>query len=446
MESMPNEILLNIFEYLSASDLIALSTLCRVFNFVISDFKLVKKLHLNFRKLNGDESSIGNRRYVQLKIGTFMPSLHYPILQDIGIDLMNLSFKNLKLKLDLIRKILVGTPNVTKLSFDRVTLSDVPKVMKQPFPQLKNVNLSSTASDPRLYRVIRDCNFIEIAISQRADDGFYRFVELNRLLHSQIMLKHFSVDGLCKTSLFADDNLDKVKFCLESFSVTDSIFQRTIHLKTFIEAHAATLRKLQISKIKLCDFSTVLNKLNQLKSLSLATIDLGYLEPMLSVEELSIAGHKITEAALDKFPSVKLLKMTRVDKKSILDVLSRSMMWLEDVEVTECPIDCLNVPTIKRLSLKRVNFPSNFFKIHHKIEHLIIRNCSVVTNEVIKELAQNVQSLKSLILIKSGFFTNDSLLAIRDFCNSLTELRIEGQTDLDWKLLENRKELKIYIL
>lgn len=449
MNSMPNEILLEIFSYLSASELIALSTMCRAFNRIISDSVLVKKLLLNFRQSTKDESSIGNRRYTRLNIGSFTPTLHLTILRDtpIGGDLVSINLRNHKFKLESIRKILNETPNVKELSFNRIKLSDVPKVIRQPLPQLKNVDLISTESDSRIYRVLCDCGFEKITISQRFDDGFYRFSEFHRLLKSQTTLKHLSFNGLYKTSLFTDDSLDKVDFHLESFSVTDSIFLRTVHLKTFLEAHSKTLRTMKISKITLCDFSTVLNKLNALTSLSLATVELGYLETLAKVEELSIEGHKIKDTVLEKLPNVKRLKLLRVDRKSLLNSVSKYMKDLEFAEIAESSINGLAAPTIKNLSLQSVHCPPNFFEVHFNIEHLSIDHCSGVTDETVGEIVKFLRNLKSLTIICADI-TEESLFEIRDSCASLEILRIEALEDteksLDWRILESRKEIKVY--
>lgn len=440
---MPDEILLLVFEYLSAIDLIALSKLGPTFCNLISDLKLVKKLSLYFGRQDGD-GPIGIRQYEQLKIHAYFYKCHYRIIQDIGTNLVTLSIMNHKLKLNSLRAILVGTPNVRNLSLERVTLSDVPRSMKLPLPRLQDVSLKSKESDPRLYQVLRNCNFNEISISQQADDGFYRFKELDHLLRSLTALKSLSFDRLCKTSLFDEDILSDVNFQLEHFSVTDSVLNRTVHLKEFIESHAATLKRLEISKIESCDLSTVLNKLENLSSLSLRTVDLRYLGPMVNVEELSLTGHKITETAWDKFPSIRKLKLVRIKKKTVFTIISRTMLDLQDLEVKECKIAELKVPSIKRLSLHTVFCPTEFFNIHCNIEHLSMVNCFGVTNNTIKEIAQSLHRLKTLTIIKSDI-TDDGLLLLRDYCDSLRELRIAGNPLLDWRLLEDRKEIKVYI-
>lgn len=393
MDLIPNEILLSIFYYVSASDLIGLSTLCKKFNSVINqDFKLVKKLRIYFRKSNRCIQSVGSRRYSQLYIGVFFPTTHHSVLEDIGAYLLTVNFRNHKFKLDTIHRILVLTPNVTKLSFERVTLSDVPKTLKQPLPQLKGASLLSSETDPRLYRILYSCCFNQIGITQHHTDGFSRFAELNRFLHSQTILKQLSFDGFFKTSLFTDNTLDNAQFQVENFSINDSMLLSTIHLKTFIEAHAASLRKLEISNIELCDLSTTISKLKHLTHFSAEGTALNYLETMKSIEVLSMTGKQISQEAFMKFPCVKRLKLKHVFNVNVFDIISNDMKELEKLEIVECSINNnLFVESIKELSLHNVRCPTDFFYCHSNIEYLSMTNCSLVDDNTIEEIVKGLQ-------------------------------------------------------
>lgn len=447
MELLPKEMLFGIFEYLPASDLISLTAVCSAFDEAISNSKLVKKLLLSFRKLNGEDGSIGRRRYVQLQIGYFKPTYHFSILSDIGAQVVSLTFKNHKFKLDLIRRILVATSNVKTLKLERIRLSDVPNIMKQPFPELKQLSLTSNESDPRVYRVMMKCSLKDLRIRQSAQDNFSNFSDLIHLLQTQVHLKHFTLDGFCKTGLFSDDALDETNFQLESFSLKNSTFQRTVHLKSFVEFHTVTLNQFEMCNVALCDFSAVLNQSKQLKVLNISNVSLNYLETLETVEELAITGHKVVGKVLCKMPCVQRLKLKWMKDKRLLSIISDSMKDLECVEVTDGAIEGLNIPTMRMLTLCSVDqCPDDFFKINYGLEELRIENCSFISDRMVENIAESLLKLKSLTIMNSGKITNESLKAINDSCLALRNIKISRSGDnLDWKLLENSRDVKIYI-
>lgn len=447
MNFLPSELLLEIFKHLSSSDLLALTSLCTVFDETISNSKLVHKLLLNFRKLNGEAESIGSRRYINLNIGFYKPNVHHSILQNIGSNLTRLSFKSNKFKLDSLRKIINLTPNVTSLSFERITLSDVPKAMKRPFPELFQTRLTLKESDPRILRILSNCEANHFGLHQSSEDSYVDFTDVIRFLRSQTQLKTLEFSGFCKTSLFTDDALDKVNLNLESVSVKDSLFHRTVHLKSFIEGQWRSLTRAEFSALELFDVSTILNRLKNLKCLTISDVSLNYLEPLPRVEELTVIGQKVSEEIFDKFPSVKRLRLKRVRKKSILNNISKCMKELESLEVEDGSISELNIETVKVLSLKNIDSCSPDFSLllNPNIEHLSIENCSSISDEVIESISQSLNQLKSLNINQSGRITNKSLESIQHSLKLLEKLTIISQNDLNWKLLSSRKNLKLFI-
>lgn len=449
MELLPKEILCKIFQFLSADELLKLTALCRAFNDAISgDLKLVRKFRLYFRKTNFGENSIGSRRYEQLRIGFFKPNHHFAILHDIGDRLVNLSFRNCKFKLDLVRKILLCAANVTHLSFERLKLSDVPNVLKKPLPVLNVIKLClSIESDPRVFRVLQNCVIKELTLSQTPHDGFDDFKEFERFIRMQKKLKHLSVDGLCKTSLFSDTTLDKVDFQLESFSVKNCLFYRTVHLKSFMENQTETLQKVEICDVESCDFSTVLNRLGQLKSIIVSNTNLHYLEVLPTVEALSIEGHKIDGNLLDHMPCIQQLHLKFVRNRKMLENISQNMKELESVFVTDGTIEGMRASSMKILSLVCVdNCPDDFWANNNKIEILIIENCAFICENSIEKILKTLKSLRSLSLLNQISITNKCLLTIRDNCVNLQMVMLRGvNKDLDWKLVEDTRKIKIYI-
>lgn len=360
---------------------------------------------------------------------------------------MRLTFKNCKLKLDVLRKVLNATPNVAKLTFDKLKLSDVPNEMKQPLPSLSELVISSIESDPRLYRVLSKCTAIELKLTHSTSDGIFYFTDFNHFLKAQKQLKSFVVDGMYKTSLFTDDSLNKVSFQLESFSVRNSLFQQTVHLKSFIEGQVETLKHFEAYKVDQCDLSAVLNQMKQLKRLKVSDILLNYLESLPTVETLEVIGSRVNDAIYEKTPNVRHLKLKWVKKRESLHKVDRCMNNLESLEVTEGAIDGLLVPTLRRLELRcAADQCPGFFTLNRDIEQLKLENCSFVNDEYIEAIAKNCPLLIALTITGCGKFTNKSLSLIGESCSSLKMIRIDGARErLNWQLLPMRKELNVFI-
>lgn len=364
MNFLPEEILLDIFKNVSARDLICLSFVCKSFYETINkNQKLIKKFQLCFRKLNGDEDSIGSRRYSQLRIGFFKATLHYAILDDVGEHLVKLSLTNCNQKLETIRRILLLTKNVREFTAERVRLTDVPNVLKKSLPVFNDINVTSIESDPRLFRIFNDSSIAELTLCQSLHDGFADFSDLTNVLKVQTRLRSMTMDGFHKTGFFSDDQLNKVKFRLESVAITNSHFNRTVYLKTFLELHANTLKIFKIGSVELCDFSDVLNQSTRLERFSIYDVKLNYLEQLSTVEELTITGEKFDVKILMKLPSVKRLILKDVWSEKVLKIISEYLNELEAVTIYGGSMNGLKLPKVKRMSLISVDsIPNNFFE------------------------------------------------------------------------------------
>ncbi|CRL04937.1 CLUMA_CG018074, isoform A [Clunio marinus] len=441
MDLLPAEMLFEIFKDLSAEDLINLSCVCKSFNaFINNELNLVRKLQMCFRKLNyKDESTLGDRQYTKLCIGFFSTSYHRKLFHSISSRLTTLSFSNIKLKLNILKAILNAAPNVTSINFFKFTLLDAPRVLKKPFPQLDIKSLVCTRCDPGVYRIFNECNIKELTVINDDKDDFYDFRHLTSLLKSQKTLKCIFIEGLFQTNLFIDESLDKVDFHLESFTIINGNFCKTIHLKDFIENHADSLTRLTISDVEYCDFTPSLICLTNLRMFDFSNIFLHNLETLESVEILSIGGQKmnISKGCLSKFPFTKILKLKWMRNEEMLDIMSQNMKELVEVEITEGIVDGLKSKTLKTIVLDNVDrLPLNFFIENDKIEDFTFLNCSFVNDEIIENVV-SLKHLSRLTIIRSGNITNNALKLIRNNCKHLEKIVVkENGNHLNWKLMD----------
>lgn len=441
LNSLPEEVLFEIFQYLDDQDLLSLTTASKVFNDIISSTKLSKRILLKFRKRNRDCSTVGQRRYTKLRIGCFPPSFSV-VLHEIGQNLTDLSFKNCGLKFDIVRRILVETPNVARLTCDRVELFDVSRNTKQPLPALKNLHVTCYSTPSSLFRLLHNCSVSELVVQ----DNIYSVGGLAGFLRTQRKLEHLSLES-CDLELFEDSALNDVSFALKSFSLTKAKPIQTAHLKQFLELHSPSLEKLELF-VHCCDFSAELNQMRKLKSLTVTNAYMAYLEPLPTVEELTLNGPNNVGEVYTKFPCLKSLTLRRIGSHSILEKISQNMRDLEKVHVFEGSISDLQVPSVKSLTLEKVDrCQEEFFAIHKNIESLDLHYCAFIDDLAIADIARNVRNLKSLSLIGCKRISNESISTIRDECKQLNKIIIRASSEsLDWRLLQQKdRRVDIYL-
>lgn len=408
MESLPAEILLEIFKYLPANDLLELAAVCRTYRDLVAGSNLVEKLELKFRKLNSDKVTLGDRQYKKLRIGFIKPRFHHEILDRIGRDLTTVTFRNSKLKIDAIRATLVLCPNISELVFDNSWLSDVPKHLKGPFPVLSGVKLSSTNSDPRIFRILRECTVVELKMCLTST-FFNDFKDTKQFLLEQPCLVNLSLNGFYRTNFFEDNSLDSVKFKLKSFTLKHASFLRTDHLKRFLKSQMTSLEQLRVSDIDKCDLSDVINQSSCLQSLSISRMPLNYLDPLKTVTDLEITCHKILNVGvLRNFPSLKHLRLRRVGQEWISGAISENFPELGNLELDGVSAKNIKLYNLKKLKLKDVGeAPPDELLIN--LEELSVERCYFVDDKFLQDAEKLMIKLQNLTVVDCGTIKYDKM-------------------------------------
>lgn len=416
MQSLPAEILLEIFKYLPANDLIELTGTCKAYRELIADSKLVKKLELRFRKLNGDKTTLGSRRYTRLRVGFIRKQLHFELLDRIGREMTTVAFRNSKLKIDVIRAVLVrAVPNVTELNFDNSWLSDVPKLLKGPFPVLTRLKLSAINSDPRVFRILRDCSVVELKMCLTGT-FFNDFTDTKQFLLGQSGLVALSLHGLHRTNFFEDNILDGVKFKLKSFTLKHASFLRTDHLKRFLKVQMWSLESLRVAAVDKCDLSDVLNQSRCLRSLTLSLMTLNYLQPLTSVTDLDITYSKtLNVKVFECFPCLKHLRVSGVGLEDISKAISENFKELESLELDGGSARDTALYNLKKLKLKNVDDPPSY-EIFKSIEEFTVERCWFVDEDYLRT-SKLMENLKVLTIVDCGTIKYDRVYLLKSVDN-----------------------------
>lgn len=135
MDFLPNELLLEIFTYLQANDLISLTNVCSKFNHLICNSEsLIDKIPL---VLDSRHSDIKYQKYSQIIVADLDGNLAVNILQKLNTSVKQLTFKRGSYGLKHIHEILMACPNVKSIKFTRGSLRGEVELSENELPRLK---------------------------------------------------------------------------------------------------------------------------------------------------------------------------------------------------------------------------------------------------------------------------------------------------------------------
>lgn len=155
---LPAELWIQIFQYLSADDILKLTQVSRLYRDIVSKSSLLtSKLTLRFSKRHS-YCHMGRRRYGKLNVSYVKDSLYCNILKFIGTDITELTFSCYNFTFNSIRQILVLCENVKVLKFSFILrLHGMQEVSgNEKLPKYRNIELAVDQCDPRIFKVLRN--------------------------------------------------------------------------------------------------------------------------------------------------------------------------------------------------------------------------------------------------------------------------------------------------
>lgn len=137
---LPLEVIIEIFSWCTKSDLLNLTLVCKDFNEIISNScKLMETVSILFTKeksLN-DEVWNGVRKYSHILVHSIHPQKGR-IFQDNIIYLTNLELKDIKIKLESLRKTFFKFPNLKHLKMESIIVRSTDnRIFHGPLPVLE---------------------------------------------------------------------------------------------------------------------------------------------------------------------------------------------------------------------------------------------------------------------------------------------------------------------
>ena len=136
---LPLEVILGIFSWCCKSDLLNLTLVCKDFNEIISNCsKIMEKVSIQFapEKITNNEIWAGIRKYSHVLVHSTHPQ-KARIFQDNKMYLTNLEIKDIKVRLECLRKTFFKFPSLKHLKMELISVRPVDNGFFQgPLPVL----------------------------------------------------------------------------------------------------------------------------------------------------------------------------------------------------------------------------------------------------------------------------------------------------------------------
>lgn len=409
MDLLPEELLIEIFNYLSSSDLLHLTTLNSYFNEVISSSpQILKKFSLYFRK--SEEVWIGSRAYSNLIIENYSVIQHEKILQDVGGNIRSLKIKrwNWSLDIDRLLEIFRLCPNLKLLKFEKIQFNFMLKLNEENLPKYDNLELELLETDSRILPIFKNCTARTFSFDYVPSGGRFTIPEVIDFIKRQESLEELTLSGFVAfidagmgKIIFNDVTLSSVKFRLKKLCLKMSPLYETIHFNNFLRLHAGSLTHLEIDSMFFWDFSHFLTECTNLTNLKILKRDRQSMltRKLETVKSLTIEGI-VDKIYLANFPNLKFLNVSKL--KVTRNVFDER---IECDKIEELVIDkswlggFFKFPALKKIHFKDIRVLSpEIFQVNCQLEEIIFENCMGLSSNVIQKIDENCEMLKVFVV------------------------------------------------
>lgn len=409
LSQFPSEILIEIFDFLSVTDLKNLALVCRHFNSTINNTKLSNKFLLNFDENFQNREWIGSRKYSQVTMEDEKGS--FAILKSIGHDLKRLTVDIRSIDLKTIARILNLCPGLKFIKFEDVkTHSYLDDLGHRELPRHSNVEIWIENTTPNIFDLFKFMKISKLTIvgpTRESDfDSCYSTgdcrIAFGKFMKSQKILEDLTLMNFKPpATLFGDNSLDSVKFKLKKFKIQNFRLDN-LNFFHFLDNHKDTIQKVEMDT----------------RGLSLEFVR--FLENSPNFTELVFTGNLLASRTFNTvtkltanfnlarsnwqqyFPNLKELKIQSECRMGIPLGFFDHMKNLERLEIhsTHFPnMRFISIPTVKYLTLRHVtgDFPKFFEYQSSNLNELIIDDCNVVWLQFyLREIKERKLKLKKM--------------------------------------------------
>jgi F-box-like len=442
MDSLPVEILCEIFKRLPETELPKVSTVCRKFCEIIEKFELITTILI---QKSNDESHTPTRKYKKLIIKESIGTNYCKALPVVGELIQEVKFHNHESCLKDVADILNFLPNVKVVTFYYIHFDRDDEVVEKLEHTLTGVELKFYESNVQIFKIMHNMSIKSIDIQLYGDSPYYNWIDFAPFMKIQRECEFLSVANIFESNLLYHV-IPSGPYKLKEFAIRASDLEEWIYLETYLSEHFDTLERLTVERSP-WDPSIVVEQCPNLKYIELSedVVANNIQKALTSVEELSI---KLPLETLDKFPNVRKLSIEEASAEDN-QAITANMSKVKNLSVRYGTLANLHLENVIKLKICSVNpIEPEFFQHYTKVENLELTNCYTLHDAVLESVAQNLKNLKVLRIHGMNDLTENAF----EILKSLKMLKIlEMSTwsqghDGKWKTLEKEiNGLQVYV-
>jgi len=384
-QNFPEEILVEIFKYESAEDLLSLALVCSNFNYVVSNNScLVRKFVVSFNHRRSDSRWIGSRKYTNFKISGCNKiefERYVNIFSRYGRHVRYLKLEGNTFNIISLKIIFVLCPYISRVVFrynnilQDVDVSFSLRYLNAIDYEGESLSIEKFNKSTSLTTIILSGN------QQYPDHHNERFLSVQTNLKKMRLMDFYRGGFLFTSPRFHNS----VQFRLECLSLVNVSFPENTRLfRNFLDLHKETLNYLEIGNIQVGTLAFFADFKN-LKTIKITSIyerdtffvqDLGTV-PMNQVENLIIDSQNLTNFSA-KFPNLINLEICRVKLKTSEIKQLKHLQSLKVIESRD--IACLATVSVRNIKFISCHFSNNKILMNNRrfIENMSIKDCKNV--------------------------------------------------------------------
>jgi hypothetical protein len=359
-------------------------------------------IHFTPEKITNNEIWSGIRKYSHILVHSTHPQ-KTRIFQDNKMYLTYLEIKDIKVRLECLRKTFFKFPNLKHLKMESISVrTDDNRYFQGPLPVLELDSLYMNCDRKLLFFLMySQTKKLTINSSMAMPD---EMMPLRMFLKRQKFLKEYITCGLhVDHPIFAGGDLNRVEFRLEKLVIKNLSEIPVPNFKNFLENHRESLKEVNITNIAnkgdFCD--DVLNHLStfkNLKRLVLTSVDPTF-NPMPYVEELLFLRVRAYSDLKwsDKFLNVERLILSCDDNEKIKELVNlKKLKSLVVYHATTLP--SIKVPiTFRKIRAirKPITEIKHFGQENEKLRCLLMEVCNL-TNFVYERIRSIQRSIQQI--------------------------------------------------
>ncbi|XP_070509068.1 uncharacterized protein [Chironomus tepperi] len=410
LEALPQEILLTILSYLSANDLLALSTTCRRFSNLINTDDFLAKFTLRISQNAKKSNWIGHRKYNRLLVLNECINLYIKLPKSIGIHVTSLHLDCWEVTVYEIKKVIELCPNIKELSLMYLVRNRIPEeITKKEEIPLAKLDRFSVQGELQIFKCLKNLQVKELIIYRQSDLTVHHD-ELSDFIINQKHMTNLEIYHMYFiSSLFFRDEMKHVAFRLNRLIIKYSTDFRYFCFGWFAESQKDSIKFVSVDDFGY-DMIKFLTSFKEMKTFK------------LTLKESSPTEHEND------------IGLWNVQKSMLLP-------QVEDLEIENYGHNAIHhFPNVRKLKIIGNDLELNLWYCYR------LETLTVVTRNLKKQLQMH-QSVRKLTLIMYEYPKDRGPFHWNSI--KLEELTLIGAKNLDWfagfleKLEMNLKKLRI---